>query len=349
MTKIDEIARRANVSTTTVSFVINGRPGPSAETTARVQRVMKEMNYVPSRLAQRFASRSSKTVALIFLPYPHVFSDLHHGQALDAVYESLSAAGYSLLLATSNAQFIEEKQYSLMLRSGHVDGMLLLEPTLDQAFLGELAADDAPAVLINSDGAELGLEYIRTDDAAVGRLAAEHLLKLGHRNIGMVAGDASHASARDRQRGFCEALAEANVTLDVASVFHGRYDTSHWSGFQGCMQILKDRPNTTALFCCNDTMAIGAMEAAHELNLPIPKRLSIVGVDDNPIGSYCSPALTTIRQPSYDIAKKATQLLLNRLRTKKSARRKPAKRLLEPTFVERESAGPPPESSSAGN
>jgi LacI family transcriptional regulator len=342
MATIDEIARRANVSKTTVSFVINGRPGPSAETTALVRRVMKEMDYVPSRLAQRFASQSSKTVALVCLSYPYVFSDIHHGQALDAVHETLNAFGYSLLLATSNAQFIEERRYSLMLRSGHVDGMLLLEPTLDQAYLGELAADEAPVVLINSDGSHVGLEYVRTDDFAVGRLAAEHLLKLGHRHVGLVAGDASHASARDRQRGFRETLEAAGVPLRVTQVFHGTYDTSHWSGYQGCMQILADCPDTTALFCCNDTMAIGALDAASKVNRAVPRTLSLIGVDDNPISSYCTPPLTSIRQPSYEIAKEATHLLLDRLMQKTEPPDKPKGRLLDPEFVERESTAPPP-------
>jgi LacI family transcriptional regulator len=341
MPTIDEIAKRANVSKTTVSFVINGRPGPSAETVAHVRRVMAEMNYVPSLLAQRFAAQQSKTVALVVLPYPHVFSDVRHGQALDAVYETLEAAGYSLLLATSSAKFIEERRYDRMLRSGHVDGMLLLEPTLDQGYLGELAADDAAAVIINADGQGIGLDYVRTDDHAVGCLAAEHLLKNQHRRIGFIAASPNHASARDRARGFLKTLEEAGAPVSPHAIFSGSYDTSYWSGYQGCEQILRDAADITALFCSNDTMALGAIEAAHRNGRAVPRDLSIIGVDDVPAASYSNPPLTTFQQPSHEVARKATQTLLDRLMSKSPGPRNRVQAALAPTLVERESVAPP--------
>jgi DNA-binding LacI/PurR family transcriptional regulator len=341
MATIDEIARRAKVSKTTVSFVINGRPGPSAETIAHVRRIMAEMDYVPSMLAQRFASQRSMTIALVVLPYPHVFSDIHHGEALDAVYETLGNAKYSLLLTTSNPRFVDERRYSTMLRSGHVDGMLLLEPTLDQGYLGELAAENAPVVIINSDGAAIGLDFVRTDDAAVGQMAAEHLLGLGHRSFGFVAASSNHASARDRSKGFLRALEAAGVPICGGRIFSGAYDTSYWSGHQGCTQILRDFPDTTALFCCNDTMALGALEAAREAGRRVPEELSIIGVDDNPTSSYSNPPLTTIRQASYDVAKEATQALLERLQAQGDGARQTVARALAPTLVERESTAPP--------
>lgn len=342
MANIDEIAKRANVSKTTVSFVINGRPGPSAETVARVRRVMAELNYVPSLLAQRFASQRSKTIALVCLHYPHVFSDLHHGQALDAVYATLEKADYSLLLATSNPQFLEERRYDRMLRSGHVDGLLLLEPTLDQGYLGELAAEDAPAVVVNSDGSHVGLEFVRTDDHAVGKIAAEHLLSLGHKHLGFVAAGPNHASARDRAAGFSQTLASARINLPESAVFHGSYDTSYWSGYRGCEQILRQHPETTAVFCSNDTMALGAIEAAHEAQRVVPRDLSIVGVDDDPSGMCCSPALTTIRQPSHDVARRATQILLDRLEMENPQTRDRVAECIPPTLIDRDSTTSPP-------
>jgi LacI family transcriptional regulator len=341
MPTIDEIARRANVSKTTVSFVINGRPGPSAATIAHVRQVMNELNYVPSKLAQRFASQKSKTIALVFLPYPHVFSDLHHGQALDAVYETLDEADYSLLLTTSNTKFVEESRHSVMLRSGHVDGMLLLEPTLDQRYLADLAKDDAPAVIINSDGDNIGLDYVRTDDVAVGRLAAEHLLELGHRKVGFVAASSNHASARDRSKGFLQTMEANGVPVHGGRIYHGVYDTSYWSGYQGCEQILRDYSDTTAIFCSNDTMALGALEAAGRLGRSVPNDLSLIGVDDNPASTYSNPALSTIRQPSHEIARQATVALLKRLTAPKNAAREAVRRCLPPTLVTRSSTAPP--------
>lgn len=340
MPTIDEIAKRANVSKTTVSFVINGRPGPSAATSAHVMRVMEEMQYVPSRLAQRFASQRSHTIALVFLPYPHVFSDNHHGQVLDSVYETLNASGYSLLLETSNQQFIDEKRYSTMIRSGMVDGVLLLEPTLDQTYVRELAEQKAPLAIINSDGAKFGVDSVRNDDAEVGRVVGRHLHKLGHRQLGFIAGSANHTSTRDRQRGFLEALEQVGITPQDGQIFSGEYGRSYWSGHQGCVDILRRRPETTAIFCCNDTMAVGALQAADELGRKVPRDLSIVGVDDNIISTYSRPAITTVRQPSNEIAKQAVELLLRRL-GKKKVEFEPEHRLLKPIFIERKSTAPP--------
>ncbi len=342
MATIDEIARRANVSKTTVSFVINQRPGVSEETVASVRRIMAEMDYVPSALAQRLASRKSKTIALVMLPYPHVFSDLRHGLALDAVYETLEAAGYSLVLATSSARFIDENRYQSLLRSGQVDGMLVLEPTLDQSYLAKLASEDAPVVIVNSDGEDLGLDYVRTDEIAVGQIAADHLLHLGHRRFGFVVGSSNHASARDRATGFLDVLEQAGHHLDGEQIYYGAFETSHWSGHEGCVRILSQHPETTAIFCSNDTMAHGAIEAAKDAGRRVPDDLSIIGVDDSRSAMYSSPALTTIRQPSFDVAKQATQILLDRLTGKDPKQRRNVGRALPPTLVERDSTAPAP-------
>ena len=342
MASIEEIARRANVSKTTVSFVINGKAGPSAETVRHVRRVMSEMNYVPSALAQRFARSKSKTIALIVLPYPQVFRDPHHGDALDAVHETLRSQDYSLLLDTSRPEFVTQRRHLTLLQSGQVDGMLLLEPTLDQPYLRDMASAPSPVVIINSDGSQLGLDYVRTDDIAIGRLGTEHLLQLGHRQIGFIAASSHHASARDRLNGFMQTMSDNDVPLPSSRVFHGAFDTSFWSGHEGCTQILREHADTTAIFCSNDTMALGALEAANKLNRKVPDTLSILGVDDNPISGYCTPRLSTIRQPSHEVARQATQLLLDRLTPDKKVPAPPTGQTLPPMLVPRESCAPPP-------
>lgn len=343
MASIEEIARRAKVSKTTVSFVINGKAGPSAETVRHVRRVISEMNYVPSALAQRFARSKSRTVALIVLPYPQVFRDPHHGDALDAVHETLRNQEYALLLDTSRAEFITQRRHLTLLQSGQVDGMLLLEPTLDQPYLRDLAEGPGPVVIINSDGSQLGLDFVRTDDVAIGRIGAEYLLQLGHREIGFIAASSHHASARDRLTGFVQTLRDGGQAPDSGRVFQGAFDTSFWSGHEGCLQILRDHPETTALFCSNDTMALGALEAANKLGRKVPDTLSILGVDDNPTSGYCTPRLSTIRQPSHEVARQATQILLDRLSAEARLGPEPVGRVLPPMLVPRESCAPPPE------
>jgi LacI family transcriptional regulator len=341
MATIEEIARRAKVSKTLVSFVINGKPGVSARTAAHIRRVMAEMDYVPSALAQRFASQRSMAVALIARSYPRVFHDPRHAEIVDAVYQTLEENDYTLVLGTSNRRFLQAKKHITLLRSGQVDGLLVLEPTLDEPYLTDLTDADKPVVLVNSDGSPFGLDYVRTDDVAVGRLAAEHLLALGHRRIGLLAGQETHASARDRSRGFREALADAGCPLSETRVFRGEYDASEASGHDGCRLILERAPETTAIFCCNDTMALAAMEAAAEQNRPVPQTLSLLGVDDHPACVVCRPQLSSIRQPSFDMARLATTMLIERLRVPPAASREPQCRLLSPTVVPRDSCAPP--------
>lgn len=343
MATIDEIARRAKVSKTTVSFVINSKPGVSPDTAAHVRRVMAEMNYVPSALAQRFASRKSMAIALITLPYPRVFRDPHHGEVLDAAYRTLEDHDYTLVLAASSERFLDEQRHVKLLRSGQVDGLLLLEPSLDQDYLTDLVRQDAPVVVINSDGSHLSVDYVRTDDFAVGKLAAEYLVDLGHRRIGFIAGPPNHASARDRLAGFRRTLEDLGCPLDEDRIFHGHYDTSAWSGRHGCREIITSWPDTTAILCCNDTMALGALGAAMEMRRPVPQNLSLIGVDDNPTNTCCQPQLTSIRQPSHELGKQAALLLLERIEGSKRAPGKPVARLLEPTLVVRDSCAPPAE------
>ncbi|HRX85538.1 MAG TPA: LacI family DNA-binding transcriptional regulator [Phycisphaerae bacterium] len=343
MASIEEIARRAKVSKTTVSFVINGKAGPSAETVRHVRRVISEMNYVPSALAQRFARSKSKTIALIVLPYPQVFRDPHHGDALDAVHETLRSQDYSLLLDTSRPEFVTQRRHLNLLQSGQVDGMLLLEPTLDQPYLRDLTDVPGPVVIINSDGTSLGLDFVRTDDVAIGRIGTEYLLQLGHRAIGFIAASSHHASARDRLTGFIQTMKANGMPTDSGRVFQGAFDTSFWSGHEGCTQILRDHPETTAIFCSNDTMALGALEAANKLSRKVPDTLSILGVDDNPTSGYCTPRLSTIRQPSHEVARQATHILLERLSGEPHIAPSPIQRVLPPMLVPRESCAPPPE------
>ncbi|MBN1513205.1 MAG: LacI family DNA-binding transcriptional regulator [Phycisphaerae bacterium] len=341
MATIDEIARRANVSKTTVSFVINGKPGVSEATANLVRAVMAELDYVPSVLAQRFASRRSLAVALIAQSYPSVFHDPRHAEIVDAVYSTLEDRDYSLVLGTSNKRFLEERRHIKILRSGQVDGLLLLEPTLDQDYLADLAEQNAPVVIINGEGCHLGLAAVRTNDTVVGRIAAEHLLSLGHRRIGFIDGGRSHQSAIDRALEFQRLLALAACPLDPRRIFHGEINTSEITGRDGCRAILEHMPDTTAIFCCNDTMALNALDAAREMNVDVPGRLSLLGVDDHPTSIACRPQLSSIRQPSYDIAKEATEMLLARLQAPRNGDHQPVTRLLPPALVPRDSTAPP--------
>lgn len=338
---IAEIARRANVSKAAVSLVINGKPGVSKATIQTVRDVMAEMDYVPSALAQRFASQKSMAVALVALAYERVFHDERHAEMVDAVYTKLDEHDYSLILGTANNKFLEQKRHTMMLRSGQVDGMILLEPTLDQDYLGEIAATCLPAVVLNGDGTGRGLDSVRTDDCGVGIMAAKHLYDLGHRRIGMITGSMNHASGRDRRSGFEETCRELGHPLSPDRLILGEYDTSEVSGREGCKQILHAAPDTTAIFCGNSAMALNAISIALEMGLTVPEDLSILGVDDSPFNLISRPPLSAICQQSYQMATAAAELLLDRMNASSDESGEPREVLIGARLVERATCAQP--------
>lgn len=311
---IRDIARRAEVSPAAVSFVLNNKPGVGKEKAQRIRDAVRDLNYVPSVLARRFVTRRSMTVALVVRPHRQVFGDdSHRSDMPGAVFDVLEESGYALLLVKAGATFTSERKYLSMIQGGQVDGFLILEPTLDQTYLRDIAEAGIPAVVINGDGVASGLDHVRTDDIRVGRLAASYLLGLGHKKLGFIAGSSNHASTHLRLAGFSAALAEAGVPLEHNRTFHGEYERGRWSGEFGCRQILMQAPDTTGIFCCNDRIAFGALCEARKASRHVPRDLSIIGVDNVPSAEHASPMLTTIAQHSREIAARATELLLAKL------------------------------------
>ena len=210
---------------------------------------------------------------------------------VDAAYTLLEEHNYSLMLARSSEQFLQERRHVTMLRSGQVDGLLLVEPTLDQAYLSDLPGLGSPVAIINGDGSHVGLDCVRTDDRAVAKLAAEHLPGAG-----------ASADRDDRRwrisclgsRPDCSVQGEprerAGVPLHPDRLYSGDFLTSEASGRDGCHAILDRAPDTTAIFCSNDTMALNALQAAKERNLVVPRDLSLIGVDDHPTSLALPPA-----------------------------------------------------------
>lgn len=339
---IRDIARRAEVSPAAVSFVLNNKPGVGKEKTQRIRDAVRDLNYVPSVLARRFVTRRSMTVALVVRPHRQVFGDdSHRSDMPGAVFDVLDESGYALLLVKAGVKFAGERKYLSMIQGGQADGFLILEPTLDQTYLRDIAEAGIPAVVVNGDGVAAGLDHVRTDDVRVGRLAASYLLGLGHKKLGFIAGSSNHASTHLRLAGFSAALAEAGVPLENNRTFHGEYERGRWSGEFGCRQILMQSPDTTAIFCCNDRIAFGAIREAKKASRQVPRDLSIIGVDNVPSAEHTSPMLTTIAQHSREIAARATELLLAKLQGNEPDDHAATEFLEAPALVVRETCAAP--------
>jgi LacI family transcriptional regulator len=301
-----EVAREAGVSLMTVSRVINHKQDVNPKTRQRVLEVIQRLGYRPSGIARGLATRRTATLGLVVPDISNpFFSSVARG-----VEHVAYAGGYNVLLCNSEEDPEREWEVLLSLEDKHVDGVVLCSSRLEHARLKSVLSRHPAVVLVNRR-LEAGVDHVLLDDEAGGGLVARHLLGCGHRRIGLLAGPAASYSARQREAGFRAALAMAGLFLEPAWI-HACAPTVA-GGQQGAAQLLQARPDLTALFCYNDLVAVGALQAAAGLERRVPQDLAVVGFDDILLAGLVTPALTTCRVPLYELGSQAARSLLARI------------------------------------
>lgn len=293
---------------------------------------MTSLNYQPSLHARSLAGRRSNLIALVIEnPSANYFFDVQSG-----AMAKCREAHQRLLVQSCDelgAGLIED--VLAMVAQTHVDGAVITPPlSANRDLIAALDARGLPFVRIAPDDADHVSPAVVIDDEAAAREMTAFLLRLGHRKIAFVAGHPDHHSSRLRLEGFRAALADAGVT-EVPTIERG-YNTVD-SGREAGRRLLARSERPTAIFASNDDMAVGVLSAAHERGLQVPDEMSICGFDDTPIASAVFPPLTTVHQPSYDMAFAATALLIDMI---KGARARPTTKLRH-TLVERGSTASP--------
>ena len=304
---IKDVAARAGVSPKTVSRVINGESHVRPEVRAAVQRVVSELDYRPNAFARSLSSSRSYLLGLfIDDPSSGYAADVQRGALMrcrDRSYHlvvepiDFSAADWATLVTDSVVAL-------------RLDGAILTPPTCDRAeLLGILDAQGLPYVRVSprDDVARSG--FVWMDDAAAARQMTEHLLALGHRNIGFLRGDPEHSVSQRRWEGFQAAMALAGIAPRERWTAQG--DFSFLSGLVTAERMLGAADRPTAIFASNDDMALGVLMAAAKLGIVVPDGLSIAGFDDAPTSRAAWPQLTTIRQPKAEMAAAAVDVLVD--------------------------------------
>jgi LacI family transcriptional regulator len=326
-----DVAARSGVSFQTASKVLNGRSGVvSPSTRERILSAAGELGYIPNAMARGLVRRSSVSVGVL----ADDVTDQAVSQFVLAAQRAAAGRGHAALISTVHAN-VDPALALRKLLEHRVDGVLVAAPSVeDNERVGEVLRGAIPAVSINriSGG---GVPLIGSDHAVTGALAAEHLLGLGHRNIGTVTGPRERRVVQSRMRGFRAALREAGETLPVRRVMEA--DWTHEGGYIATHRLLTAAPELTAVFVHNDVMAVGAMRALAERGLRVPADCSLVGCDDLAFAEYLVPALTTVRLPFQETGDRAAQLLLDHIRGQPI----PARNLLPVELVFRASTGPP--------
>ncbi len=248
----------------------------------------------------------------------------------DASFEK----GYSVILCNSDGDLDKELLYADVLVEKRVDGILLVAVGVSTERVRDLQKQHIPLVIVDREVPDVSVDLVLTDNACGGRLAVQHLIELGHRRISCIAGPSDVTPSAERLTGYSSALEEADIPGDEALILKG--DFQYQGGYQAGHQLLSMDDPPTAIFACNDLMAIGAMRAAVELGRRVPGDLSVVGFDDVRLASFANPPLTTIFQPKHEMGVVAANMLLQRMQDPDLVARK---RTLQPNLVVRESSG----------
>lgn len=313
MATIKDVAKMAGVSTTTVSHVINKTRFVAAETEQQVLQAIKELNYSPSAVARSLKINTTKSIGMIVTtsetPY---FAEIIH-----AVEEHCYRQGYSLFLCNTQNNPEKIRNHLEMLAKKRVDGLLIMCAEYEQDSL-DLLADftSVPMVVMDWGPNNEHTDIIQDNSFYGGYLATKYLIDNGHKDIALITGALLKTTARTRYEGFMKAMNEANLNINPDWILEGAFEPE--DGYECMNKILAQPQLPTAVFCCNDVMALGAMSAIGEKGLKVPEDISIIGYDNIHASRFYSPPLTTIHQSKSRLGAQAVTLLFQRIADKSS-------------------------------
>jgi LacI family transcriptional regulator len=316
------------VSVATVSKVINGRYGVAPATLAKVQAVIEQLGYESSLVARSLRSHRTNVIGILVADIEPFSAELLKGAGA-----AIRARDYELIVYSGSGHGKDhsgwERRYVSRLGGTLTDGMILVTPTLVDV------SDATPIVAVDPHAGPSSLPSVHSDNLAGAITATEHLIGLGHRRIGFLAGRPDLESARQREQGYRDALAAAGIPLDPELIRVGDYDLAMSEEPARQLLTLADRP--TAIFAANDLSAIQTMHVARSLGLSIPGDVSVIGFDNIPESALTAPPLTTIDQSIQEMGRQAVELLIDLI---EGNAERPGQVTLPTRLVVRQSCGP---------
>lgn len=313
---IDKVAKLAHVSRSVVSRVLNNHPNVSDEARSRVMHVVEEYNYRPNSVARSLATNNTFQIGVLTSRIGDESLGNGYWTLLYlGIFEECIRHGFYVRLSFYSST-MKRELHDLILNEHHLDGVICLNEEVTEFTLKTFADKEIPIVLVghNPDYPEICSVDVDNFDGA--SKAVEHLVNLGHKNIGGIFGDQNVEETVHRVNGYKDALTTAGIELRNEYISIGSY--SQRDGHKTMEKWVKKYPEMTAVFCASDTLAMGALLALHESKIQVPKQFSVVGFDGLPISKYMIPPLTTIVQPTYGKGEKAAHLLIDKIKKKNS-------------------------------
>jgi LacI family transcriptional regulator len=304
VTTIADVARLAGVSTASVSRYLSGQ---RVREHVAIEKACQELRYRPNAMARSLRSGRTRSIGVVV---PDI-TNPYYAAVVKGVQDVTIDGPYHVFLSGTDES--AERQHDVLVElAGRADGLILIPATEQSEPSRELQQSRIPVVLVDREAEDVhAFDSVVVDNAGGARMAAEHLLKLGHERIAMIGGPLNTTPGRERHGGFVEALADAGVVLDPAFDEDGRFNTE--GGYQSALRLLGARPGPTAIFSANNLMTIGVLRAINELGIRVPDEISLIAFDDLDLGALLTPPLTCITRPTAAQGALAMRLLLRRL------------------------------------
>lgn len=306
---IADIAKKLQISPSTVSRALSNHPDISPETKEKVGNLAKELNYFPNSIAQSLQKKSTKTIGVIVPEIKHHF----FSSVISGIEDVAYTEGYTIMVCKSNESHEREVINTKALMSNRVAGILVsVSQTIeDSDHLRMLQKQGIPLVLFDRIYEDIGVSQVVVDDFDGAFKAVEHLIQTGYKKIAHLAGFGSLSIGYDRKRGYLAALNKYNIPVDKDMIVSGGFDEE--DGAEGFEKLLEIGKQPDAIFGVNDPVIVGAYIKIKEKGFKIPEDIALVGFSDAPITMYLDPPITTVVQPGYEMGQKAVRILLEQI------------------------------------
>lgn len=330
MATIRDVARAAGVSIATVSRVFNNNSLVSSETTDRVLEVAGNLDYWPNGAAQSLTTRLTNTFGVLL---PDLFGEFY-SEVIRGIDNQARLNEHQILLSSSHSSS-EDVLAASRAMLGRVDGLIMMAPDEAAIDIVERIRRRVPVVLLNPRVQVDRCHTVAVENYTGARMAVEHLQKLGHRDIALIAGPKGNVDAEERLRGFRQALIDADQDPDQALVVPG--DFREMAGFEAGSRILARRPRPTAVFTTNDSMAIGLLASLRRAGCRVPEDIAVVGFDNVTIAGYLNPTLTTVHVDACGLGRQAVEMMLSAIEAGRAV--SPVRQMMPAVLKIRQSCG----------
>jgi LacI family transcriptional regulator len=304
---LEDIARKCGVSRSTVSRVINQEANVSPDTRQRVMDVIQKINFQPNLAARGLAAGHTQVIGLVIpTGVMAIFTDPYFPLVIQGVSAACNARGYSVMLWLAEPEY-ERRTISQILYNGLIDGVVVSSMLVNDPLIERLYESKRPFITIGRHPTNDKIDYVDADNRAGSYQGVLHILRTGHRRVGVINGPRNTIASQDRYQGYLDALRERGMPLIPELVAEGEF--SDTTGYLAMKRLLPHCPD--AVFVASDAMAFAAMRAIQEAGLRIPEDIAVVGFDDIPAAANSKPPLTTVRQPIQRTGSVAAEMLVD--------------------------------------